>query len=232
MCYSNSLTSKTESFKDKYKLSSQVNFNLDPTYYVSAFTHPLWPVITDQGVEMMEWGLIPSWFRKDPKEIHNNTLNARIETVHEKASFKNVIERNHCLIPSTGFFEWQTLGKTKVPYFITVKDQPLYSFAGIYDTWVNPQGKTVKSFSMLTSEANELMAEIHNTKKRMPIILPAQQEDAWVHHEMKAQDLQLFPSEEMKAIEISRKIINSPQPNRKEVQEEFHNKDFFQGSLF
>lgn len=160
-----------ELFKDDIKT---IQFN--------AFTHPQAPVITNDApdkVQLLQWGLLPHW-AKD-KTIQNSTLNARIETIHEKPSFRDCVNQR-CLIPADGFYEWQWLdekGKNKQKYHIHIPDEELFYFAGLWSKWTDKQtGELLKTYTILTSEANPLMAETHNTKKRMPIIV--QDEKEWL----------------------------------------------------
>lgn len=127
--------------------------------------------------------MIPSWVKtRDEALIHRNkTLNAKSETVFERASFKQAILRRRCIVPVEAFYETQHRGKTKVPFEIRPASDDFFSLAGIWETWISPQTKTpVSGFSILTCEANQLMAEIHNTKLRMPVILGRDSERTWV----------------------------------------------------
>ncbi len=183
MCYSNTSTSQLDQLKERYKVGQYQPFHYQPTFFSSGFDHPIWPILTENNqLQGMRWGLIPHWFKGDqPFVFANNTLNAKAETLTEKPSFAHLIERNRCLIPSTGFFEYQTKGKEKIPYFIYAKQTPIFSMAGLYDTWLNPQtGEHIQTFSMITCPANELMATIHNSKKRMPVILHPEDEAKWL----------------------------------------------------
>jgi putative SOS response-associated peptidase YedK len=166
-------------FKAKIKADLPVQ-----SAHFNGFTYPKTPVISNQNPDeiiLMNWGLIPSW-AKD-RSIQAYTLNAKIETLDEKPSFKNNI-KNRCLILTDGFREWQWLdpkGKQKQAYLISRPNNALYSFAGIWSEWTDiDSGEIIRSYSMVTTEANELMAEIHNHKKRMPIILREDQEHAWL----------------------------------------------------
>ncbi len=141
----------------------------------NAFTFPLTPIITHrspQEIELAQWGLIPHWAKDST--IQTGTLNARIETLSEKPSFKHVIH-NRCLILADGFFEWQWLddkGKNKQQYLISMPDQALYAYAGLYSDWLNPvTHQTIRTYTIITTEANAMMAQIHNSKKRMPIVV-------------------------------------------------------------
>jgi putative SOS response-associated peptidase YedK len=142
----------------------------------NAFEHPLTPVVCQpHHIEAAQWGLIPSW-AKDTT-IQNSTLNARIETLTEKNSFK-VSVNNRCLILADGFFEWQWLdekGRHKQKYQISLPDDELFTFAGLYSDWKNPLTRqTIRTYTLITTEANELMSHIHNSKKRMPVIVENQ----------------------------------------------------------
>lgn len=128
----------------------------------------------------MRWGLIPYWW-KDAEKLPDLTFNARSETVLEKASFKTPFKRRRCLIAMDGWFEWKELSKTlKQPYYIHPKDPDgVFAFAGLWDTWKGPDG-LVESCTMMTTEANSLVAEIH-VKKRMPVILEPKQWLPWLN---------------------------------------------------
>ena len=124
---------------------------------------------------------MPKW-AKD-KKFQANTLNARLETLSEKPSFRNVLG-NRCLVPAEGFVEWQwqdPKGKEKVKYLIEINESPIFTFAGLWSEWVNENtGEIIPTYTIITTEANELMAKIHNTKKRMPVILHPDFEKNWL----------------------------------------------------
>jgi putative SOS response-associated peptidase YedK len=123
------------------------------------------------------WGLIPSW-AKDPA-IGNRLANARSETAHEKPSFRTPFRHRRCLIPASGFYEWQAAASgrgPKQPYYIHPTGEDLFGFAGLYDVWKGPDGP-VTSCTILTMDANPLMARIHD---RMPLIVPPQRYGAWL----------------------------------------------------
>lgn len=182
MCYSNSSTSQLEALKEKYKREFAQPELYHPIFFASGFTFPLWPIVSQsEKIELMQWGLLPHWLKEDPKRFATNTLNAKSETLAEKASFKHLLASKRCLVPSTGFYEYHTAGKEKTPYFIYSKKEPLFSMAGLYDTWFNHQtGATINSFTIITCPANTLLEEIHNTQKRMPVILPGQAAENWI----------------------------------------------------
>jgi|TARA_R110000737_G_C14581099_1_gene485691 putative SOS response-associated peptidase YedK len=237
MCYSNSLTSKNVDLSKKYKKEIPSEIAEEPLFHASGFSFPEWRVVTKEPhISVMNWGLIPHWFTGGNwTEIASKTLNARSETVLEKASFKQLIGRNHCIIPSTGFFEYQTRGKEKVPYFVYPKKDKLFSMAGIYDEHLDTKtGEKKYSFSIITSEANEFMSEIHNSKKRMPIMLNDEQIDGWLHaseNEVK-QFFEKTPNELFAGHTIDPKLLKSANRNTPEIQQEFIITRFEQGSLF
>jgi putative SOS response-associated peptidase YedK len=153
--------------------------------YVNGFEFPKTPVIIDEHPDVItnfSWGLIPSW-AKDP-EIRKYTLNAKIETLNEKPSFRNSINKR-CLVIANGFYEWQwqdVKGKSKIKYEIGLSEEELFAFAGIYSEWINQYtGEIVNTYALLTTEANAFMAKIHNSKKRMPVILKKEDEQSWLN---------------------------------------------------
>lgn len=182
------LSYKPECQVDRYREIISAGF-IDPEAYtpieeINAFDFLRTPVITDDNpgeIEMFQWGLVPHWARDD--KIKKMTLNAKIETAREKPAFRNSMD-NRCLVIANGYYEWKWLdpqGKEKQKYLIQPKDQDLFAFAGIYSTWKNPQNhELVSSYSILTTEANELMSKIHNNKKRMPVLLRKQDRKAWL----------------------------------------------------
>lgn len=123
----------------------------------------------------MRWGLIPSW-AKDPK-IGYKMFNARSETIQSKPSFAAPFRRSRCLIPASGFYEWDHSGKTPVPYIFTLTDTHVFSFAGLYDQWKDPEGHTLLSCTVITTAPNSLIAPIHD---RMPVILPHEYHTQWL----------------------------------------------------
>jgi putative SOS response-associated peptidase YedK len=157
---------------------------------------------------LMHWGLIPSW-AADPS-IGNRMINARAETLTELPSFKPLVDRRRCIIPADGFYEWRKEGKRKVPMWIYLRNRQLFGLAGLWDVWRKPDGKKVESFTIITTEPNELLRPIHN---RMPVILSPDAEEQWLDASRtpfaKAKSLlQPYPEELMDAHDVST-IVNS-----------------------
>ncbi len=169
-------------------------------------------VITNQDPEKLsffKWGLVPFW-AKDPK-IGNKLINTRAETILEKPSFKAAFSRRRCLIPANGFYEWKKEAN-KTPYRIFLKNEELFAMAGIWETWKDAEGRALHTFSIITTEPNQLMKTIHN---RMPVILPREKEKAWLHEEnptLLTSLLMPFDHRQMEAYPIG-KGINSPVNN-------------------
>jgi len=143
------------------------------------------------------WGLIPAW-AKHPS-IGAKLINARAETVNEKPSFKNAFQNRRCLIIADGFYEWKKDGKKKIPYCFYLKSGKPFGFAGLYETWLTPEKKTVDTCTIITTQANELLRPIH---ERMPVIIPKEQEESWLKNDMIDTSnllgaLKPYPAEEM-----------------------------------
>lgn len=151
---------------------------------INGFSHPQTPIVVDINPSIItmdySWGLIPSW-ANDPS-FRRNTLNARIETVEEKPSFRGITHQR-CLIIATGFYEWRwndEKGKSKQKYLI-VTNEDLFAMAGLYSTWKNKvTGEIIPTYTILTTEANSMMKYIHNTKQRMPVILKPEDEQVYL----------------------------------------------------
>ncbi|MDR4987861.1 MAG: SOS response-associated peptidase [Bacteroidales bacterium] len=161
-------------------------------YFVSGFSHPLLPFITNQCLQLFSWGLIPFWVKAEEQAatIRKGTLNAVSETVFEKPSYKHSIRTRRGLLPISGFFEWREFQNKKYPYFIKMASEELCSLACIYDTWTNPgTGEIITSFSILTTPADALMEVVHNRKKRMPLILNRENEQKWMEPNLKPDEL-------------------------------------------
>lgn len=187
MCFYYHLSKLAQEAKSRARTSDVIK-ELD---LINGFTYPNMPVITVENMVLMQWGLVPFWAKDD--SIKKHTLNARSETIFEKPSFKYSIMRKRCLVPANGFFEWQHSGTTKQPFYIHLRDQECFYFAGIWDEWTNKQtGDIIKSYSILTTEANQMMAKIHNTKKRMPVILPEEIENNWLDTGLTNADIKEF----------------------------------------
>ncbi len=190
------------------------NFNAAPTQDLPVIIKVKGKVVLD----LFRWGLIPHW-AKD-MEVSYKMINARAETVAEKPSYKGAFLNHRCLVPASGFFEWEKTETGKVPHYITLKDRKIFAFAGISSTWTSPEGETINSFSIVTTTANPLMLKLHD---RMPVIIPRQDEKAWLDNEItdieRLKSLMVpYDAEEMQEHAVSSKV-NSPKNNAKELLE-------------
>lgn len=183
MCYYVDSDLTKQAVKEIYGVQTYfVDFK--PSKFLNGFSHPQLPIIMDETRDILStatWGLIPFW-AKD-RTIQKQTLNAKIETIKEKPSFKNSFNKR-CLVLVNGFYEWKWLddkGKQKHKHYLTVKDQEIFSLGGIYSNWTNKEtGEELTTVSIVTTQANKLMAEIHNSKHRMPIVLHHNIEKQWL----------------------------------------------------
>jgi len=161
-----------------------------------------------------KWGLIPSWAKDE--SIGLKMINARAETLDEKVSFKRLVNTRRCIIPASGYYEWMKSDTGKIPYYITSSSGDLLCFAGLYDVWKNQNGETIESATIITTEPNLLMAQIHN---RMPVIIERSNVRKWIEPKFKFQDLKhlLNPCDYqyLKAYPVS-KAFNNPRINSEE----------------
>jgi putative SOS response-associated peptidase YedK len=163
----------------------------------------------ERTLDMLQWGLIPSW-ADDPK-IGNRMINARAESAASKPAFRAAFKRQRCLIPVEGFFEWEKTAKGKQPYFIHMRNGEPFTLAGLWEQWRDPQGTDVSTFTVLTTQANELTTKLHD---RMPVIIERADYDRWL--DPAQEDPQLLqellkpaPAQEMTMHPVSRKV-NTP----------------------
>jgi len=158
---------------------------------------------------VMRWGLIPRW-TKDIRTA-KPLINARAETLAEKPAFQGLLKNHRCLVPASGFFEWKKEGKMKIPYYLHLTDEPVFSFAGLHDQWRNPDGVTVSTYTIITCDANSLVAPVH---ERMPVILSRPGEERWLDpNPVTPEDLKKilvpYPAGCMEAIPVS-DLVNNP----------------------
>lgn len=208
MCFYNSMSKKAKQLAARYGRKSDIveiyKDILEEKYRVSAFTYPEYPIITkDEEIQVFKWGLIPFWTKdeQDADKVRKMTFNARSESLFEKPSFREPIKRRRCIVPSTGFFDWRHEDKKKIPFFIYVKNEDIFSMAGIYDVWNDKvTGEILHTFSIITTQANPLMSYIHNTNMRMPAILSKENEEKWLNPNLSETEIKslLMPFDENK----------------------------------
>ena len=183
------------------------SYNIAPTQKVAV-------VITD-GVKRLvpvRWGLVPSW-AKD-LSMGSKLINARAETITEKASYRNAFKKRRCLVVADGFYEWQNVGESRRPVYIHLKSGKPFGFAGLYEMWQPPEGEAITTCTIITTEANDLMRPIH---ERMPVIIPRAHQDQWLDPSVADREqlldmLKPYPAAEMEAYPVSKRV-NSPSHN-------------------
>jgi putative SOS response-associated peptidase YedK len=210
MCGRFALKNPPISIQEHFHLPEKVDlsprYNIAPSQKTAVIRHL--PGEGFRRLDMLRWGLIPPW-AKDMK-IGYRLINARSETLDQKPSFRAAFKKRRCLVAADGFYEWQHYGKTKQPFYIHLKKGNLFGFAGLWESWKDPDGKIIESCTIITTSANELISQIHD---RMPVILRPEQYDAWLLDSSAADTLQQFlapyPASEMEAYRVGPEV-NSP----------------------
>ena len=166
---------------------------------------------------MMRWGLIPSWAKEENSGY--KMINAKAETVAEKPAFKAAFKKHRCLIPASGFYEWKAEGTARQPYFIRMKDESLFGFAGLWERWEGKAGNAIESVTIITTEANSLIGEIHD---RMPVIIGRKNYNLWLNPEPLSSDnmnlLNPFDPDQLTLYPVS-KTVNNPKNDTPECFE-------------
>ena len=175
MCGRYVITSSPEAIRALFRYSEQPNF---PPRYNVAPTQPV-PIVRisarARAFALVRWGLIPGWV-KDPRDF-SLLINARGETIGEKPAFRNAMQRRRCLFPADGFYEWKRDGEHKRPHFIRPRAGGPIAFAGLWETWMGPNGEEVDTACIVTTRANRTLAPIHD---RMPVVIAPEAFDLWL----------------------------------------------------
>lgn len=209
MCGRFTLAVEPDLLMDRYGLE-EIPFPYQPRYNIAP--GQMVPVVlAEEGrkrIGQLRWGLIPAWAKEEKTGF--KMINAKAETLHEKPSFCLLLQRKRCIIPADGFFEWKQTDKGKQPMRIKMKDNEIFSLAGLYDTWVAPSGAKIHSCTIITVAPNRLVAEIHD---RMPAILRREDEAVWLNRTI--QDIPLlqtllhsYEAEEMTAYPVHAMVGN------------------------
>ena len=175
MCGRYLITSAPEAFRRLFGYPEQPNF---PPRYNVAPTQPVPVVRIVEGrrqFALVRWGLIPPWV-KDPRKF-TLLINARGESVNQKPAFRNAMRRRRCLLPADGFYEWKGAGGRKRPYCVRPRDRGPIAFAGLWETWMGPNGEEMETATIITTAANRELAGLH---ERMPAIVPPEAFDLWL----------------------------------------------------
>lgn len=175
MCGRFALRSSPDEIRRLFGHGEQPNF---PPRYNIAPTQAVPVIFAEHGVRhfrLMRWGLIPSWV-KDPKQF-SLLINARLESVNEKPSFRGAMKYRRCLVPADGFYEWQKTGGAKRPFFIRARGGAPFAFAALWETWTDRDGGEIDTVAIVTCAANKAIAPIHD---RMPVVVPQDAVEAWL----------------------------------------------------
>ena len=218
MCGRFSLKADLEDIQSRFELF-QGDLAHSPSYNIAP-TQPVLAVTNGDGrtASHLRWGLIPSWSKS--AAAGNRLINARAETVAERPSFRTGLARRRCLILADGCYEWQRIGNAKRPIRIVLASGQPFAFAGLWESWRGPDGGVIRSCTVITTEANDLVRPIHD---RMPVILPREMEPFWLDHDVQdppalAQVLVPYPSGLMDSYEVS-SLVNRPGNDGPEVIE-------------
>jgi putative SOS response-associated peptidase YedK len=183
--------------------NTQPRYNICPTTSIDA-------VIERDGTREllpMRWGLIPSWWSKPLKEMKVATFNARAETVADKPVFRDAFKRTRCLIPASGYYEWQDTPEGKQPFYFTRRDGEPITIAGLWDVWHDKQAReTIKSCAMIITDANQFVAEVHD---RMPVVLEPDQFEPWLSGGAGAELLKPTGSDVLQRWPVSKRVNSS-----------------------
>lgn len=193
-------------FNTEWSSPFKPRYNIAPTQQVPVVRSS--PEDNSLHIDLLKWGLIPSW-AKDPS-IGSHMINARSETLEEKPSFRTAFKHRRCIIPASGFYEWQMVDKRKQPYYISMNNNIPMLFAGLWDHWKAPDGTVIESCSIISTSSNEIISSLHD---RMPVILPEHDINAWLHSSTTADELKSLlkpcPSDLMQLYPVSN-VVNSP----------------------
>jgi putative SOS response-associated peptidase YedK len=202
----------TANFYEWFQITNGLD-SLIPRYNIAP--GQMVPVVISQSpnrLVLMRWGLIPRW-AKDQKSSCK-MINARIETITERPSYRHLVADNRCLVPASGYYEWKAEGREKIPYYIYPAQGAFVAFAGLHNTWKDTKGVEIQTFTIVSRDAYDQMAQLHN---RMPVVLAHEDEQAWLASQL------TIPSQ---AVEIAgvpldtysvSRMVNKPSADGKEL---------------
>jgi putative SOS response-associated peptidase YedK len=206
----------TATFYERFQITNRLD-SLIPRYNIAP--GQMVPVVISQSpnrVVLMRWGLIPHW-AKDQKTSYK-MINARIETLTQRPAYRGLLAAYRCLVPASGYYEWKAEERGKTPYYIHPAQGAFVAFAGLYDTWTNAQSEELPTFTIVTRDADDQMAQLHN---RMPVVLAQEDEQAWLDPKLTApsQAVEILARSAgvpLDAYPVSR-MVNKPSVDGKEL---------------
>ena len=177
-------------------------YNIAPTQQVAAIRNSS---DDDRELVMLRWGLIPFW-AKDPS-IGNRMINARLETVAEKPSYRAAFRHRRCVVLADGFYEWHTESGVKTPYFISLADDAPFALAGLWESWTDRENDTpVETTTLITTSANAFLQPLHH---RMPVIMQADAADGWLAGTLDLEGYAATETPRLKAWPVDRRVNNA-----------------------
>jgi putative SOS response-associated peptidase YedK len=210
MCGRFTLTFTVQEVEREFKIDNTIA-EFKPSYNIAP-SQPVPVVVAGSRVlDTYRWGLVLEWMLKMKKNLR--MINARVENIMEKPTYKHTFTKQRCLIPASGFYEWKKTKDDKIPHYITLKNKMMFAFAGMYSI-VEDNGKEIKTCSIITTPSNGFMSKIHN---RMPQILDSKQYDAWLNPKLQDKDklldmLKPIDSRRMQSHPVD-PLVNSPKNN-------------------
>ena len=203
---------RVEDLSERFQLRD-LNLGVKPTWN-AAPTQELLVIVPGDGphrdAHLMRWGLLPRWKQRGPGRAPE-PINARAETLDERPMFRSLIARNRCIVPATGFYEWRQMDHGKQPVVLRPTDQELFGFAGLWDETTTVDGELIRSFTIITTSPNELVAPIHH---RMAAILDPGDEAAWLDPELTEwpvveQLIRPYPADRMELFPVGKAVNNT-----------------------
>lgn len=199
MCFYYALVKKDPGQLVKSKVIDGKQLEMfDEAYLVNGFENPKLPILKKKGeLSFSEWGLVPKYSRsKDEAERFRkkyNTLNAKGETIFKSKIYSDAIMHRRCLVICSGFFEWRSYKGKKYPYYITLKKDEVFVFGGIWNEYTDREtGEISGTYAIITIPANHLLAQIHNVKKRMPLVILPEMADKWLTPGLSKEEIMTF----------------------------------------
>jgi len=188
----------------------QIDCDLKPSYNIAP-TQQVAVIVEDRVRKLVSvrWGLVPAW--SQDLSGGSKLINARAETITEKAVFREAFQKRRCIVVADGFYEWEKIGAKRQPLYIRLKDDSSFGFAGLYEDWLSPERENIRTCTIITTEPNDVTRPIHD---RMPAIIPRDQEDRWLDPDIDDPTVLLellkpYPAQAMEAYRVST-LVNSP----------------------
>lgn len=220
MCGRFTQKAKLNEIENEFKISISQDTLFKPRYNIAPTQ--IIPAVLEQDGERiingLKWGLILHWSKDD--SFASKLINARAETLAEKPSFRDAFKKHRCIIPASGFYEWNKKSSgAKQPFYFYLKDKAVFGFAGLWEEWLDKEsGEQIETCTIITTEANKVLEPVHD---RMPVILKPKDYDEWLDEKQSDTDklqklLAPFPAKEMASHAVSR-AVNTPSSDSPEL---------------